>query len=287
MCKKSKCCCIQTTKGIPGPPGLNGITMIKFLNGNTGPQGPIGITGTQGPIGLTGPQGPIGMTGTQGPIGMTGTQGPIGLTGVTGTQGPIGMTGTQGPIGLTGPQGPIGMTGTQGPIGLTGPQGPIGMTGIQGPIGMTGTQGSIGPSGGINGVSEFFAIMPNDNSSNIMPGGFVNFPQDGISTNSIVTRLTSNSFNISNIGIYLVYFQASITEPGQLVLTLNGIPLMRTLVGRNSGNSQITSQNIIQISSANTILQVQNPSGNHVSLTLTSKAGGTNPVSANIIIMLI
>jgi Collagen triple helix repeat (20 copies) len=63
------------------------------LDGNPGPQGPVGPQGDPGPIGPQGPQGDTGPTGPQGP------QGPQGNTGPTGPQGPQGDTGPQGPPG--------------------------------------------------------------------------------------------------------------------------------------------------------------------------------------------
>ncbi len=246
--------------------------------GPRGPQGPIGETGPQGPIGETGPQGPIGETGPQGPIGETGPQGPIGETG---PQGPIGETGPQGPIGETGPQGPIGETGPQGPIGETGPQGPIGETGPQGPIGETGPQG---PAGGVLNFADFYALMPPDNSETVAPGTDVSFPQDGPNSGSDIVRTGPGSFNLAQIGTYQILFQVSVTEAGQLVLTLNGDELVYTVAGRATGTSQIVGMSIVTTGTANSILTVQNPAGNATALTITPLAGGTVPVSAHILI---
>jgi hypothetical protein len=110
---------------------------INSLQGQTGPQGPIGLTGATGAQGVIGLTGAAGATGPQGQTGATGAQGPIGLTGATGPQGP------QGVIGLTG------ASGLQGQTGATGPQGPIGLpgaTGAQGPIGLSGANGTNGLS---------------------------------------------------------------------------------------------------------------------------------------------
>ncbi len=67
------------------------------LEGNEGPQGPIGPegpAGAQGPQGNTGPQGPQGNTGPQGP------QGDQGPTGPQGPEGPVGPPGTTSWLGL-------------------------------------------------------------------------------------------------------------------------------------------------------------------------------------------
>ena len=48
-------------------------TNFRGLQGEQGPQGPIGATGPKGDTGAIGPQGPIGETGPQGPKGDTGS----------------------------------------------------------------------------------------------------------------------------------------------------------------------------------------------------------------------
>ncbi len=265
----------------PGPPGPAGATGATGAQGPIGPQGPIGETGPQGPVGATGPQGPIGETGPQGPIGETGPQGPIGETG---PQGPVGATGPQGPIGETGPQGPVGETGPQGPIGETGPQGPVGATGPQGPIGETGPQGPAGEPGGIASFAEFYALMPPDNATTVAVGGDVEFPQDGPAFGTDITRGSDTSFVLSTPGIYQVMFEASVDEAGQLVLTLNGAQLDYTVVGRATGTSQIVGMALVETTTEESVLTVRNPAGNATALTLTPSAGGTNPVSAQLII---
>jgi hypothetical protein len=233
--------------------------------------GSIGLTGTQGPIGLTGTQGPIGLTGTQGPIGLTGPQGPIGPQGSIGTQGPIGLTGTQGPIGLTGPEGPIGLTGTQGPIGLTGTQGPIGLTGPQ------------GIPGGLISVADFYALMPDDNAATVAAGTAVEFPQDGPASGTIV-RNSATQFILPDIGIYEVNFQVSVTEAGQLVVVLDGTELAYTVVGRNTGTSQIVGVYLVETTLLDSVLSINNPLGSATALTITPLAGGVDPVSAHLVI---
>jgi len=214
-----------------------------------------------GPIGLTGPQDPIGLTGPQGQIGLTGPQGPIGLTGA---QGPIGLTGAQGPIGLTGPHG------AQGSIGLTGAQGSIGLT---------------GPQGGLLGGADFYALMPGDNSATVAPGTDVEFPNDGPNTGTAITRAGSSTFNLINIGTYLVQFQVSIDEPGQLCVALNLVEQPYTVVGHATGTSQLVGLCLIRTSTSNSIISIRNPAAESTALTITPLAGGTNPVSAHLVIL--
>ena len=201
---------------------------------------------------------------------------------IIGQMGPRGLQGAKGDPGPIGPQGFRGPTGPQGPIGLPGPQGPTGETGPQGPIGETGPQG---PAGGISSYADFFAIMPLDNSSTIAPGTNVSFPQNGTINSTTISRLSDDTFNLSEIGSYLILFQVSITEAGQLVLSLNDAELDYTVVGSATGTSQISEMTIVTTTSEDSVLSVRNPSDEAAALTITPVAGGTNPVSAHLVII--
>ena len=84
--------------------------------------------------------------------------------------------------------------------------------------------------------------------------------------------------------MYRVTFQVSVVEAGQLVLTLDGVELAYTVVGRATGTSQIVSTNLVQTTFVNSILSVTNPTGNPTALTITPIAGGVHPVSATLVI---
>lgn len=192
---------------------------------------------------------------------QSGTPGPTGPTGVTGNDGPTGPTGNDG---ATGPQGP---TGNDGATGATGPTGP------------TGTTGSVGS------FADFYAMMPGDNAATICLGCAVQFPQDGPSSGSGISRINFSSFNLSNVGTYSISFQVSINEAGQLVLNLNSSDLAYTTAGRATGTSQITGTCLIQTSVPNSVLSVHNSPGSPCALTVTPMAGGTSAVSAHLVIM--
>ena len=246
-----------------------------------GPRGPAGPQGIPGPRGLEGPQGPEGIagpTGPQGPIGETGPVGPQGPAGVAGPTGPQGPVGATGPAGSQGPAGVAGPVGPQGPIGETGPVGP------QGPVGETGPIGPQGPAGGVLGFADFFALMPPDNAATVAPGTDVSFPQDGPNSGSGIARSGPDSFNLAEIGTYQVLFQVSVTEAGQLILTLNGEDLAYTVAGRATGTSQIVGMAIVETTVINSVLTVRNPEGTAEALTITPLAGGTRPVSAHLVI---
>lgn len=233
--------------------------LVQYTEIGRGPRGRSGSPGPPGPQGCPGPRGRSGSPGPPGPVG------------------PIGLTGPIGPIGLLGPEGQIGPIGLPG---LTGPIGPIGPIGLSGPIGPT---GPIGPSGIFSGA-DFFALMPGDNSATIAPGSDVQFPQNGPTFGLDINRLSASTFSLLSIGIYQVSFQVSITESGQLCAVLNAGQNATTVVGRATGTSQIVGLFLIQTIVLNTILSIRNPLGEAGALSITPIAGGTNPVSAHLLI---
>ena len=134
------------------------------------------------------------------------------------------------------------------------------------------------------GFADFYALMPPDNAATIAVGSDISFPQDGPNSGTGIARASDSSFTLADPGVYQVYFAASIDEPGQLVLTLNGAELDYTVVGRATGTSQIIGMALVETTAAGSVLTVRNPVGNAAALTLTPNAGGTNPVSAHLII---
>lgn len=233
---------------------------------------PVCPPGPQGPVGPRGPQGVQGPVGSVGPQGPTGPQGPIGATGPQGPAGPAGA------IGATGPQGPIGETGATGPIGATGATGP------QGPIGPQGPVGPQGPAGTVLSFADFYALMPPDNAAPIAPGADVAFPQNGPVGGTNITRLSDTEFALLDPGIYLVQFQVSADEAGQLVLTLNGAELPFTVVGRATGTSQLVGVALVETTVATSVLTLRNPADATTALTITPDAGGTEAASAHLVI---
>jgi len=126
--------------------------------------------------------------------------------------------------------------------------------------------------------------MPPDNAVTVAPGTDVSFPQDGPNSGTSIVRLDDSSFNLAVIGTYQVLFQVSVTEAGQLILTLNGEDLEYTVAGRATGVSQIVGMAIVETTSVNAVLTVRNPEGTAAALTITPLAGGTRPVSAHLVI---
>ncbi len=131
--------------------------------------------------------------------------------------------------------------------------------------------------------------MPGDNATTVGAGEDVDFPQNGPTlAGSRITRINGDSFNLSAIGTYQVLFQVSITEAGQLVLTLDSgsgsTELPYTVVGRATGTTQIVGMALVQTNVTNSIITVRNPRSASTALTITPTAGGSEPVSAHLVI---
>ena len=133
--------------------------------------------------------------------------------------------------------------------------------------------------------ADFYALMPPDNTAAVAPGTDVSFPQNGPISSTDITRLGADSFNLSNIGTYQVFFNVPVDEAGQLILTLNGEDLEYTVAGRATGTSQIIGMAIVETTTVDSVLTVRNPAGNAAALTITPLAGGTRPVSAHLVII--
>ena len=269
------------------PPGPQGPQGPQGPVGPVGPRGPQGPQGIPGPRGLTGPQGPEGAPGPQGVQGVAGIPGPAGPQGAAGAAGPIGPQGPQGetgPIGPQGPAGPQGATGETGPIGPQGPQGETGPVGPQGPAGPQGPQGEPGPAGTVLGYASFYALMPPDNPDPIAAGEDVAFPRNGLISSTNFTRVGDDSFVVADPGVYQVQFIVSPETAGQLVLTVNGAELPYTVVGQDTGAVQLMGTALIETTAENSVITVRNPASAAGSIALTPSAGGTEPVSAQLII---
>ncbi len=126
--------------------------------------------------------------------------------------------------------------------------------------------------------------MPEDNPATVAPGADVSFPQDGPTSATTITRIDAISFNLAAVGTYQILFQVSVSEPGQLILTLNNANLDYTVVGRATGTSQIVGMALVTTAIINSVLTVRNPSDNSTALTITPLAGGTRSVSAHLVI---
>jgi len=259
-----------------------------------------------GPTGATGAEGPAG-----GPTGATGADSFV--TGPTGSQGPTGATGADSSVtGPTGSQGPTGATGAEGlASSVTGPTGAQGPTGTDSSVtGPTGAQGLTGPSAtGANGLAavisfaRFYGLTlgtgnggPNDYVATVAPGAAVPFPRDGSASAVAPVRSTpvsaavtpANAFVLPNIGTYEVTFYVHTTEPGQLMLSLDGTLLADTVTANTNptpGGHPIFGTSLITTTLVGQVLQVLNPPGNSPALTITPADGASTHAIAQTIII--
>ena len=122
------------------------------------------------------------------------------------------------------------------------------------------------------------------NALAVAPGAAVQFAQNGPSSLGSIMRLSLSEFGLLAVGTYQVMFQVSVNEQGQLALSLNGVPLAYTTVGRATGSSQIVGIALVTTTAPISFLSVINPVGNRAALTVAPYAGGSQQVSAHLVI---
>ena len=159
---------------------------------------------------------------------------------------------------------------------------PAGLAGTTGPTGPQGIQGVQGTPGGVPGYADFFALMPNDNTATIAVGTPVSFPQSIFDSGIVTSTATGTLFIMNVAGVYLVNFQVSVSEPGQLMLRVNGSEVPGLLVGRSTGTLQLVGTSLLTLAVGDHV-EVINPSENSTALTITPVAGGTHSVSAHLV----
>jgi len=132
---------------------------------------------------------------------------------------------------------------------------------------------------------DAYALMPTDNSSTIAVGSDVAFPRLGSSSTSDIVPLTTSSFTLGPIGVYDVYFQVGVTDASgcQLALTLNNVLQPQSVSGL-LGSDVIIGRTLLTTTVVNSVVTVRNPTGNLRPITVTASLGGTNSVSAHLII---
>uniref|UniRef100_A0A4W5LSR5 Fibrillar collagen NC1 domain-containing protein n=1 Tax=Hucho hucho TaxID=62062 RepID=A0A4W5LSR5_9TELE len=148
--------------GYPGPRGVKGADGVRGLKGGKGEKGEDGFPGFKGDMGLKGDRGELGVLG---PRGEDGPEGPKGRAGPNGESGPMGSAGEKVTSSFTPPlclgdPGPQGASGKDGPAGLRGFPGERGLPGASGPAGLKGGEGPQGPSGPVGSPGERGAAGP-------------------------------------------------------------------------------------------------------------------------------
>jgi hypothetical protein len=126
-----------------------------------------------------------------------------------------------------------------------------------GDTGPTGPTGPAGPTGSYLAYADFYAVMPVDNPLPIDPGitgaNMLAFPRQvsSVTVGTDITRYTAIPavsdyyFTLAAVGVYSVYFAVPVTGLGQLAVSIGGVVLPYTRVGRNSGTNQIVGMYLI------------------------------------------
>lgn len=131
---------------------------------------------------------------------------------------------------------------------------------------------------------EFYALMPSNNPGVIFPGNPVEFPNLGPTNGNGIIAVSNNTFQLLSIGTYRISWVVTVNEPGQLAVQVNGFVIGSTVSGRAAGSSQIVGDQLIVTTSANSTIRIINHPGNSTALTISPNAGGTQPVSASLVI---
>uniref|UniRef100_A0A6Q2Y7K4 Collagen, type XI, alpha 1a n=1 Tax=Esox lucius TaxID=8010 RepID=A0A6Q2Y7K4_ESOLU len=136
-------------RGPPGPTGQPGVAGFTRTHTKTNPDTVLclllqGQPGPQGPIGYPGPR---GVKGADGVRGLKGGKGEKGEDGFPGFKGDMGLKGDRGEIGVLGPRGEDGPEGPKGRAGPNGESGPMGAAGEKGKLGVPGLPGYPGRQG--------------------------------------------------------------------------------------------------------------------------------------------
>jgi hypothetical protein len=128
-----------------------------------------------------------------------------------------------------------------------------------------------------------YDLSPPDLTATVGAGTDVPFAHNGPMSSGI-TYAPNGQITIATPGVYRIEFIASVSEPGQLELTQNGVAIPSTIYGRATGTSEISGQANLTVA-AGDVITLRNPTGNSPALTFTLFAGGGQPdVSASITI---
>ena len=133
----------------------------------------------------------------------------------------------------------------------------------------------VAQKGGAVPFADFYATFP----QGIGAGQPIQFDQDAI-PNSIITRVGSTTFNLPDIATYEISFLVTIAQSVQLAISLNGLVVLSSVVGRTATNSQVMGTSLITTTVINSSLSIVN--NNAPFTTAVSTSAGN--VSAHLII---
>jgi hypothetical protein len=105
----------------------------------------------------------------------------------------------------------------------------------------------------------------------------VNFDSNGVMTPGIKHTAGDPGIEIVEAGTYEITFSVSGTEPSQMAIALNGIPVAGTIYGSGAGTQQNTGQAILAVP-AGAVLTVRNHTSS-AAVGLATPIGGTQASS--------
>jgi hypothetical protein len=117
----------------------------------------------------------------------------------------------------------------------------------------------------------------------IPSGGSVPFAQTGPASGIVRSGINGTDFVLPDAGVYEITWQVPIAQAGALDLALNGTELPETVVGRDTGTTQIVG-NVLINASASSVLNVRVPSSNPSALTTTFVVSGGSFVTGSLVI---
>ncbi|MDB6036309.1 MAG: repeat protein, partial [Verrucomicrobiales bacterium] len=130
----------------------------------------------------------------------------------------------------------------------------------------------------------FYLKSPPDAATIVFPGDAFPFLRNGPASGIPRNGVAVDEFVLPAVGVYEISWQISITEAGQLVLALDGVEQDATVVGRDTGSTQIMGNALLETTNPNTVLTVRNPAGNATALTVMPNAGGASPSTGSLVI---
>lgn len=179
------------------------------------------------------------------------------------------------------------LTGIAGAVGAAGPAGAQGIAGVIGAIGAAGAAGAPGTPGlpGIPGIGGIlgWGYIYNLAAQTIPIEATVPFDSNG-PLSGITHAPGSDAINITNAGIYAIFFSVSGTQPNQFALAVNGSPSTSTIYGSGAGTQQNTGLTILTLSAGDVITLINHSSSAAVGLA--SVIGGTQAnVNASVLLL--
>ena len=132
-------------------------------------------------------------------------------------------------------------------------------------------------------LAPVFGYYSNGFGSFTLPAGSpIYFVASG-PVSGIFSSNGGSNHTLPNTGVYEVAWQVTVIEGGALALALNGVQQPATVVGRNTGRTQIVGHVLIN-ANAGDVLSIRAATGNPTALTFLSNAVGTNSINCSLVI---